>query len=462
MRLRLFLSFALIILVAVAGVALIARQEATQEVRQFMFGGGSVALAELAGNLEAYYRESGSWEGVQEAFWGAEEHAHGQGYHGGMGGGGMMIGQRLVVADAQGNVVARSSESDSVQHLGEGELGGAVALQLDGETIGYLTSLGGVMYSQGDEEFLTSRIDRAALIAGLIAGGAALLLALLLASRLLRPVRQLTAAARRMAEGDLSQRVAVRGDDELALLGHTFNQMADSLQQAGEARRAMTADIAHELRTPLAVQRANLEALQDGVYAMAPENLAPILEQNHLLARLVDDLRMLALADAGQLRLEYVPTDLSELARRVVEQYQMQAQVHQIDLSLQGAEQGKGAGLLTIDPMRIEQVLSNLISNALRHTPDGGSICVGLSSTANQVFVTVHDSGGGIPADALPHIFERFYRADRSRSRAEGGSGLGLAIARHLAQAHGGSLVAENHAQGGAVFTLSLPRTEDD
>ena len=322
--------------------------------------------------------------------------------------------------------------------------------------------MGGMAFTAADETYLISRLTRAAITAGLIAAGLSLLLALLLSYTLMRPVRELTQAAHRLGEHDLSQRVRVSGKDELAELALSFNSMADSLQQAEDSRRALTADIAHELRTPLAVQRANLEALQDGVYPLTPENLAPVLEQNLLLTRLVDDLRTLALADAGQLTLERTPTDLPALVHRIVERFQSQAAARSINLQFINSSTGPKTQTLNLDPQRIEQILANLLSNALRYTPDAGQISVHLmpvTAAPVGVQITVHDSGSGIPTEALPQVFERFYRADRSRSRAEGGSGLGLAIARQLAEAQGGSLTAANHPQGGAVFTLTLPMT---
>jgi two-component system OmpR family sensor kinase/two-component system sensor histidine kinase BaeS len=230
--------------------------------------------------------------------------------------------------------------------------------------------------------------------------------------------------------------------------------MAGSLQQAEESRRAMTADIAHELRTPLAVQRAHLEALQDGIYPLSPQNLEPILEQNQQLTRLVEDLRTLALADAGQLELERVPTDLTRLIPRVVDRFSPQADRQEIRLEVAIP---KNCPDVSVDPGRIEQILANLISNSLRHTPAQGKINIGVECVKGSIEIRVHDSGAGIPQEALPHIFERFYRADKSRSRAEGGTGLGLAIARQLAQAQRGQLSATNHPQGGTIFVLSLP-----
>ena len=368
-----------------------------------------------------------------------------------------MMNQRLRLADAQGNIVVDTESAQGSGRLVGTELEQAIPLQANGETVGFLYPEGGVDFGAGDQRLLLARLNRAALISALLAGGLALILALLLAYRLLRPVTALTQAAGELAAGDLSRRVPIQGGDELAHLGKAFNHMAASLQDAEESRRAMTADIAHELRTPLAVQRAHLEALQDGVYPLKTENLAPILDQNHLLTRLVEDLRTLALADAGQFRLEKMPTDLPALLSRVAGRFEPQAAASGVALDLRLEPPSQDAPNPLLDPARIEQLLGNLLANALRYTPEGGKIYLLLAYRPQGVEIIVRDTGPGIPTQALAHIFERFYRADRSRSRAEGGSGLGLAIARQIAQAHGGALSAANHPQGGAVFTLTLP-----
>jgi len=450
MRLRLFLSFVLVILVAVAGVAWIVQQGAAREVRAFMFGGGMGILTEMQTSLEDYYSANGSWEGVETVLSASQTHGRGMG----QGQGGMM-NQRFWVADLQGVVVADSTGTAVGTTLTDSDLDAATLLESGGNTVGYLLALSGTGYTQGDETALLTRLNQAALIAGAAAGGLALVLAVLLAMQLLRPVRALTQAAKQMAQGDLSQRVAVKGKDELAELGRAFNFMAGSLQQAEESRRAMTADIAHELRTPLAVQRANLEALQDGIYPLSAENLQPALEQNRMLTRLVDDLRTLALADAGQLTLERAATDLPGLVAGIVERFQSKAKGQDVHLVLEPAQ--VHLPLLDLDAIRVEQVLTNLLSNGLRYTPPGGTIHIAMQSMGPEVEVAVHDSGSGIPEDALPFVFERFYRVDKARARAEGGSGLGLTIARQLARAHGGELSAANHPEGGAVFTLRLP-----
>lgn len=450
MRVKLFLSFLLIILVAVAGVAWIVQQGTAREVRAFMFGGGMGVLSELQTSLEDYYANHGSWVGVESLLGASQTHGRGMG----QGQGGMMS-QRFWVADPQGVIVVDSAATAVGTALTDSQLEAATPLVVDGKTVGYLLAQGGMGYTQGDETFLLTRLNQAALIAGAVAGGLALVLAVLLAMQLLRPVRALTKAAGQMAQGDLSQRVAVNGKDEMAELGRAFNFMADSLQQAEESRKAMTADIAHELRTPLAVQRANLEALQDGVYPLTADNLQPVLEQNRMLTRLVDDLRTLALADAGQLTLERAPADLATLLQRVIERFKPQAEGEGVQLALESAN--THLPLLDIDAIRVEQILTNLLSNGLRYTPRGGMIRVGMTGKGSDVIVTVRDSGTGIPEESLPFVFERFYRADKARARMEGGSGLGLTIARQLARAHGGELTAANHPQGGAVFTLKLP-----
>ena len=451
LRLKLFLAFGTIVFLTIAGVVLVARQSTVREVRAFMVQGGMTGTGNLVDLLESYFQTYGSWAGVEKLLVADESHGMGAGMAG-------MMRQRLILADANKTILVDTANSIADRRLSRQESSQAIRLQVDGNTVGYLVPLGGVGAGQNAERYLITRLNRAALFTGLIVGGIALLLAALLSYQLLRPVGELTRAAEILAKGDLSQRVPVRGQDELSRLAMTFNHMADSLQQAEEMRRAMTADIAHELRNPLAVQRANLEALQDGVYPLTPANLQPVLEQNLLLSHLVDDLRTLALAESGQLKMEFTPTDLPDLAQRVVDRFEPQANANHITVQISlDIDPQNPLPLLNVDPMRIEQILNNLLSNALRYTPQGGQIMMAISQTRQNVLLTVHDSGTGIPTDALPHIFERFYRIDRSRSRSEGGSGLGLAIARELAEAQSGTLTASNHPKGGAVFTLTLP-----
>ncbi|HLE14639.1 MAG TPA: ATP-binding protein [Anaerolineales bacterium] len=462
MRQRLILSFVLIVVITIAAMVILAGRGTASQVRAFMFRGGMVGIEDLAAALEDYYQANGSWQGVDQA---ALFPGRGPGWRRGnpqlqpgmmMGG---MMAQRLRLADPEGVVLVDSDDPDPQGWLDPAELGRAIPLRADRLLVGYLLPEGGATFTQIDEANLLRGLNRAALSAALVAGGLALLLAFVLGYQLVRPVNELTRAAGRLAKGDLSQRVAVRGNDEMATLGRAFNQMAAALEQSEESRRAMTADIAHELRNPLAVQRAHLEALQDGIYPATPENLDPILEQNLLLTRLVEDLRTLALADAGQLQMEPRPVDLEDLLRRVAARFARQAEAGLISTDLTIINPCPPA---LVDPGRIEQVIGNLLSNAIRYTTQGGRIEIRLECTPGSARLLVHDGGPGIPEEALPYVFDRFYRADRARSRSEGGSGLGLAIARQLVQAHGGTMTAANHLQGGAVFTVELPLGLDE
>ncbi len=445
MRIRLTLAFIFVALASILAVALVAQRSTSTQVRAFMFRGGMLGLERTVNDLEAFYQLHGTWEGAERLL-NPPRVPHRPG----------MIPPHLRLTDAEGRVIADSSGAPPGDRLPTTTLDAAIPLVVDGQTVGYLVPEGGLVPPPNAEKALLQRLNRSALWAALLAVLIAAALALLLSQRLLRPVQALTQAARALAAGDLTQRVPVEGGDELATLAHTFNQMAEALQQAEQNRRQLTADIAHELRTPLAVQRAQLEALQDGVYDLTPDNLAPILEQNRLLTRLVEDLRTLTLADSGQLELNRVPTDLKALVERAIARFAPQAEDKHLKVAFHHPEESI---IVQVDPMRLEQILSNLLDNALRHTPEGGQIELHLSAEENTLRLSIHDTGPGIPPEALPHIFERFYRADQSRSRTEGGTGLGLSIARQLARAHGGDLTAANHPNGGAIFTLTLPST---
>ena len=449
MRLRLILSFLLIVLVAIFSVTVIVRRQSVAAVQNFIYRGGISGTEKLVENLENYYALNESWQGVDTLF-----QRHGRGLGAGQNNSGMPS-QKLQLADNEGKIVVDTGiNTRPTGRLGSTEQERAIKLKVAGETVGYLLPEGNALISQIATQGLVTRINQAAITAAVFASFIALLVALYLSYRLLRPIRELTGAANQLASGNLDQRVPVRGDDELAKLASTFNHMATSLQQAEIRRRALTADIAHELRTPLAVQRAHLEALEDGIYDLTLESLKPIEEHNILLTRLVDDLRMLALADSGQLELVRTSTDFPALIQRVAARLKPQAGERQIEIQLTLDE---SCPPLSLDAQRIEQILNNLFDNALRYTPDSGMIRVELSKTREQCVLKVRDSGPGIPADDLVHVFERFYRADKARSRVDGGTGLGLSIAKKIAQAHGGDLTASNHPEVGAVFTLALP-----
>jgi len=315
--------------------------------------------------------------------------------------------------------------------------------------VGYL-----ITSSSSSEQTFVAALNRSLLVAGLVAGLVAILLGLLLTRTVVKPLQTLRDAARRIGSRDLAYRVPVTSDDDVGELARQFNDMAAALERDEELRRRMMADIAHELRTPLTVIQGQVEALQDGVFELVPANIAPIHDQVIILSRLVNDLRDLALAEAGRLPLEFGQVDIGGLITRVVASFQSQAQARRIALRVDGEV---ALPPVCADAQRLGQVLANLLSNALRHTPEGGSIEVKTWGEEGAVCFSVSDTGPGIEAADLPFIFERFYRGDRSRSRTEGGAGLGLAIARQIVDAHGGQISVQSPPQQGARFTVRLP-----
>ena len=312
--------------------------------------------------------------------------------------------------------------------------------------VGMAASLLGVLHVPGNTTPFTLAPGVIALVFAL-AG-------LLLAGRALRhaaaPVGDVMEAAGRVAEGDYTVRVAERGPREVRALAHTFNSMVARLAAHDEQRRNLLADVTHELRTPLTVIQGDLEGLLDSIYPRDDAHLQSILEETRILSRLIDDLRTLALAESGALRLEKEPTDLAALASEAVASFRAQADAAGIELSTDAAPD---LPMLDVDPGRIRQVLDNLIANALRYTASGGTILVRcLTGDGAKVLVAVTDTGAGIPPDELARIFDRFFKSQDSR-----GTGLGLAIARNLVVAHGGEISAESELGKGTTIRFTLP-----
>lgn len=291
----------------------------------------------------------------------------------------------------------------------------------------------------------------------LIALGAAIvasLLGLVVADRLVRPLRKLQEAARSVAAGELDARSGLAArTDEIGELARSFDAMAGALQASEVGRRRFLQDAVHELRTPLTVIEATASAVIDGVYALEPRHLETIRAQGRLLARVVDDLRTISLAESHALELRPEPIDAGAALRDAASGFGARAERDGIRLTLDAPQ----TLVAEADPERLRQMLGALVDNAIRHTPSGGTITLAGTATDGVVRFDVRDSGAGVAAEDLPHLFERFYQADPSRDRARGSSGLGLAIVKALAEAHGGSVGVENAPQGGADFWIEIP-----
>jgi two-component system, OmpR family, sensor histidine kinase BaeS len=448
---RLSAALLLVVIVSVGVMTYFINWSTTREFEQYVSSGNRMMEQRAADGLAVYYEQNQSWAGVQfilNRFI-------------------MMRQGRLILADEDGVIVGDSvPETENL-----GQRADKLGLDVDagapviagGQRVGTIFMVAqGAPPIRAEHDFL-GRANRYLWIAGAIAAAVALLLGFLLTRQIIRPVRALTRGAREIAAGDLSHRVPVKGSGEISELARDFNQMAANLEQEEQSRRRLTADIAHELRTPLTVIQGTVRGIRDGVFKADAEHLGAIQSQSELLTRLVKDLREISLAESGRLRLELSQTDIVELARRALRHAVPQAQTAGIQT---GFESEVESLPVSLDPKRLEQVVGNLISNALRHTPEGGGITVRVRRAASGelpqfetggVVISVRDTGEGISAEHLPHIFDRFYRADDARARSDGGVGLGLAIVKQIMAAHGGQVWAESQPGQGSTFSIALP-----
>ena len=456
---------------------LVSRSTRTQ-FSQYIDQNGRVFAQQLAPTLAQYYSRQGNWQGVEsllnnpwggammgdgmgmgEGNWGMWQGWDGMGTNGEMGMGGSnpwnMMGIRLLLADTQGTIVVDSAALDTGKTVASTDLAAGVPILVGNQQVGTLLPVSAGTNVSGAAGDFVSSVNQSTWLAGGIAALVALVLGSILFFQIVSPVQKLTSAAQKIAAGDLKQRIPNQSQDEIGTLAIAFNQMADSLAKHEELRRNMIADVAHELRTPLTVIQGNLEAMLDGVLPTSPQEIATLRDETALLTRLVADLRLLSLAESGQLKLERVETNIIELITHAVEPFRLQAQSSKVDLNL---ELASSLPPIVLDVDRITQVIRNLLSNALRHTSTGGQVTVTCKHvTSQQLLITVSDTGEGISPDDLPYVFDRFYRADKSRSRISGGSGIGLAIVKQLVEAHGGTVWVESQTGRGATFGFTLP-----
>ncbi len=456
-RIRLLIAFTLVIVVTIGTVYLFVSRSTKGEINQYEQQTQVTRSARVEYLLANYYATVSGWSGIQPFV----EHM------------GALYGQRIILTDATGAVVADSQGTLLGKRVDSHWAG--VSLQLSSPA-SYPPMMGrpplsptqtttvGTLYINPESapeadaaavHGLSSSISHFLIWGGLLALGLAMVLTLVLSRTMSTPVRVLTGAARKLGQGDYSQRVSFKRNDEVGQLAQTFNSMADDLDKAQQLRRNLVADAAHELRTPLSNIRGYLEAIHDGLLAPDAASLGSIYEEVTLLTRLVEDLQELSLADSGELQINRQPEDVGKLIENAVAALKPRADDKGVSLSTQLPEKLAPA---SIDSRRIGQVLRNLLDNALAHTPSGGTITVSVIESDNQVEVAVADTGEGIPPDDLPNVFERFYRVDKSRTRSTGGSGLGLTIARRLVEAHGGTIGAQSEPGKGSCFKFIVPR----
>ncbi len=457
LRFRLLAAFTLVILVAVGAVYFFVRQATGGELVQYRERSEEARLGRVGLELNRYYREHGSWEGIQADVeqWGS------------------LYGRRIILTDNNGVVVADSDgELSGTQYrpdasgkplspLRGGSIPGILYISSEPSPESLLSGRSGVPYigTEPPPNFpspmrLSEAVSRFLLWGALLAIAIALFFTFFLSRRILSPVRALTLVAGKLGRGDFSQRVQFKDKGEMGELAQAFNSMADDLERVEKRQRDIVADVAHELRTPLSNIRGYLEAIRDGVVEPDAKTIRSLVEEASLLSRLVDDLQELSLAETGELELIRQAEDISRVINQAV--LAMQAKATAKGVSLHTEPPGE-LPLCDIDSQRIRQVLHNLLDNAVVHTPAGGVITVGTRREGEWVEISVTDTGEGIPAQELPNIFERFYRVDKSRSRATGGHGLGLTIAKRLVEAHGGKVKVESEVGRGSRFTFSVP-----
>ncbi len=446
---RLLAAFTFIILIIMGAAFFFAYRTTYRELVQIQDQLETIQNNRVESELNRFFQFTGNWNGVQP-------------YVVQMGN---LYGRRIVITDTQNTVIADSSGEllgDTYQDADQGTAINGLSISPGRTTMGTVAYVHILPENETDITRAAlaisyNSIGRFFLWGGLIAIAVAILLATLLSRRILAPVRDLTRAATRFGKGDFSSRVEDEGTGEIAELTRSFNSMAENLAEAEQLRRGLVADIAHELRTPLSNLRGYLEAINDGVVQPDEKTIRSLTEEAGSLSHLVADLQELSLADAGALKLDHQTADISDIINNTVTAVQPKAAARGIAVT---AAVAGDLPPVSVDVHRIRQVLQNLLENAVVHTDSGGTITVSAQASDGFISVAVADTGEGIPAGELAHIFERFYRVDKSRTRATGGTGLGLTIARRLVEAHGGQITAASVPGSGSTFTFTLPAEE--
>lgn len=454
LRFRLLISFILVILVTIGTGSFFVALNTWEEIKTFEERNNDLRTSRVRSIICYFYLINDGWDGIQpltEQIAASEE-------------------APVIITDARGLVVADSENNQVGKVYRAAEKGVPLSYAVISRTPQLRPQLGNPGFASTTEVFgnlyikypgtslltiyLSSAINRFLLWGGLLAIGIALITTFAISHRVTSPIRALTSSARLLGKGDFSQRVKINRRDEIGELANTFNSMASDLERIENLRKSMVADVAHELRTPLSNLSGYLEAIRDDIIKPDASTVASLSEEVDLLTRLVDDLRELALSDAGELKLMRQTEDISQLIQQSIKAIQVKADNKKIQISVNIPS---SLPLVNIDYHRISQVLRNLLANAITHTPAEGRIMVSAIPDGKYVKVSVTDNGEGIPPEEITNMFERFYRVDKSRARAGGGSGLGLTIAKRLVEAHGGTISVQSDFGKGSCFSFTLP-----
>ena len=444
---KLTLAFLAVGVIGILLVATVVRLQTQRQFNQFVL---NQYQAELIQELANYYTINGSWENIQAIIVRTPNSNE-------------MMGRNMArnwapvtLLDENRIVVFGGVRYRIGMEIPRQPGDNSVPVEVNGETVGWVlfdTFRRDPNFPNSPEAVFLTNMNRAILSGAIGAIVLALLLGALLARTIARPVQDLTEATQVIAQGKLGHQVPVHTKDEIGRLATSFNQMSADLADSVQQRRQMTADIAHDLRTPLSVIMGYTESLSDGKFTGSPDIYRIMHKETQHLSRLIEDLRTLSLADSGELPLTRRAVNPNELLARIAEAYEVKAQEKQIHLSVNVPDD---LPQIEVDPDRMVQVLGNLVNNALRFTPEMGEIGLTAVTHATSLLIQVKDTGAGIAPADLPHIFSRFYRGDASRQH-NGESGLGLAIARSIVEAHGGHIKAESNLGQGTTFTITLP-----
>jgi two-component system OmpR family sensor kinase/two-component system sensor histidine kinase BaeS len=462
-------AFLILIIVSALIISIFTSLGTKNAFTQYSSNNRQIWSNRLAENLTSYYTSNGSWDGV-DTLLASNLNIRSNTGRGPFGKGndgmrhsmsmGMMSGgdnQRLLLADPNAVVIYDSIDELTGETLSNTDIQSGTPL-LDADTrIGTLIVSSEAMGTGTPAAAFFESVNHSIVMSVLVSIVIAIILGAVLFNQVTSPLRQLKKAADAVGIGNFKERVSIHSRDEFADVGRSFNQMAESLEKAEESRLHYMADIAHELRTPLTAIQGTVEAMQDKILPLDDEQLENLHSQTDLLNRLVNDLRLLSLAETGQLRLVKSQVDPGELTRQVVEGLRPLAVQKEVNVQLSIQDKLPEC---TLDTDRYSQILNNLLTNAIRYTPGGGTISVSLHLENENIHLCVTDTGSGIPAEDLPHVFDRFYRADKSRSRTSGGAGLGLAIVRQLVEAHGGWISVQSPVDAtgtGTRFEIRLP-----